>query len=165
MKPKRRMDMKTTIYPGRYTAEVKDDFVVFIIGMRINKLTAVTKWLPVAQAMGPMIKELYQNPEWGFLHSEYSLGWRLITLTQYWRSFDDLEAYARGERHAEAWKNFSQKIGSDGTVGIFHESYQIKKGQCEALYSNMPKYGLGKAFEQILITKEYQTARKRLKKV
>ncbi len=46
------------IFPGRYTAVTDEPFVVFIIGMRINKWWALHKWLPVALAMGPMLKTL-----------------------------------------------------------------------------------------------------------
>ncbi|MBA2443252.1 MAG: DUF4188 domain-containing protein, partial [Rubrobacter sp.] len=55
---------------GRYAAEVEGSFVVFVIGMRINRLLAVRKWVPTARAMGPMLRELYRNPERGFLGSE-----------------------------------------------------------------------------------------------
>ncbi|MCG3005253.1 DUF4188 domain-containing protein, partial [Escherichia coli] len=54
------------IYNGRYTADSEEDMVVFIIGMRINKLFSFSKWLPVFMAMPPMKKELYQNKELGF---------------------------------------------------------------------------------------------------
>ncbi|MEK4732120.1 MULTISPECIES: hypothetical protein [unclassified Paenibacillus] len=35
--------------------------------MRVNRLWAINKWLPVSKAMGP-IRELYMNKEkiWGF---------------------------------------------------------------------------------------------------
>jgi hypothetical protein len=33
----------------RMTAQIKDDFVVFLIGMRINRPLKVWKWLPVAK--------------------------------------------------------------------------------------------------------------------
>jgi hypothetical protein len=39
--------------------------------MRINNLFAVRKWLPTLRAMGPMLKELYQHPEKGFLGGEF----------------------------------------------------------------------------------------------
>ncbi|MDQ0271461.1 DUF4188 domain-containing protein [Cytobacillus purgationiresistens] len=156
--------MNNQLFKGRYTAMVEEDFIVFIIGMRINKFTALSKWVPVAQAMGPMIKELYQNPEWGFLHTEYTIGWRTVMLTQYWRSYDQLEAYAKGKTHSAAWRNFNKKIGADGSVGIFHETYVVEKSGCEAMYSNMPQFGLAKAFNHHLITKDYHTSRQRLKK-
>lgn len=64
------------VIAGRYAAEIEGPFVVFIIGMRINRLWAVHKWMPVGKAMGPMIRELYQNPELGFLGAETFLNWR-----------------------------------------------------------------------------------------
>lgn len=50
----------------RLTANLEGDFVVFLIGMRINKPWKAHKWLPVATAMPRMIKELYRQPELGF---------------------------------------------------------------------------------------------------
>ena len=51
-----------TIQPGRYASRIEGPFVVFLIGFRINRPLAFNKWIPVAQAMGPMLKELYANP-------------------------------------------------------------------------------------------------------
>ena len=33
------------VHPGRYTATIDGEFVVFIIGMRFNKLWKVHQWL------------------------------------------------------------------------------------------------------------------------
>jgi Monooxygenase af470-like len=51
----------------RLTANIEGDFVVFLIGMRINSPLKVHKWLPVATAMPRMLKELQQQPDLGFL--------------------------------------------------------------------------------------------------
>lgn len=150
------------IHKGRHVAAVKGDFVVFVIGMRVNKLLSFSKWIPVFKAMGPMIRELYQNPEIGFLHTEFHFSWRRVTLIQYWKSFDQLEAYAHGRTHLEAWKAFNKNIGDDGSVGIFHESYKIEKGSTEAIYNNMPRIGLGKAYSLASVTKNTQSARDRM---
>jgi fumigallin biosynthesis monooxygenase-like protein len=40
-----------SVFNGRRTAELDGSFVVFIIGMRVNKLWAVHKWFPVARVM------------------------------------------------------------------------------------------------------------------
>jgi len=45
----------STLFPGRFTAQVEGPFVVFIVGMRVNRLLALGRWLPVARAMGPMV--------------------------------------------------------------------------------------------------------------
>jgi Domain of unknown function (DUF4188) len=63
--------------------------------MRINNFFAARKWLPALRAMGPMLRELYQHPEKGFLGGEFFLYWRGPALVQYWRSFEDLERFAR----------------------------------------------------------------------
>ncbi len=33
-----------TIFPGRFTAKYDGSFVVFIIGMRVNRLLQFSKW-------------------------------------------------------------------------------------------------------------------------
>ena len=57
------------IIPARMAAEIEGDFVVFVIGMRINKPWKLHKWLPVFFGMPRMLKELHKRPESGFLGS------------------------------------------------------------------------------------------------
>lgn len=54
------------------------------------------------------------------------------------------------------------KVGNTKAVGIYHETYEIKAGNYESVFGNMPLYGLGKAKKHIPITKDIITARKRL---
>jgi hypothetical protein len=133
--------------------------------MRINRLWAVRKWLPVFKAMVPMITTLIQHPEKGFLGGFTSLSLRGPVMIQYWRSFEDLESFARrpSDPHLEAWKRFNQTVGSDGSVGIWHETYQVQPGQFETLYGNMPRFGLAQAVEHLPATGKRYSARDRLK--
>ena len=71
------------IYKDRMTARMDGDFVVFLIGMRINKPLAVHKYLPVLNAMPKMLTELYTKPELGLIHHEMWFS-RTIILVQYW---------------------------------------------------------------------------------
>ena len=94
-----------------------------------------------------MVADLYlhgTHPELGFLGAQTSFAWRGVTLIQYWRSFEQLVAYAqaRDAAHLPAWKAFNQRVGADGTVGIWHETYRVEAGQYECIYANMPLYGL-----------------------
>lgn len=134
------------IKPERLTASMQGEFVVFLIGMRINQPLKVHKWLPVARAMPQMITELYRQPELGFLHGEAWFS-RTIIMVQYWRSMDQLLAYAKSKTaaHLPAWQAFNQSIGTDGSVGIWHETYSVSPGSHESMYVNMPAFGLGKA--------------------
>ena len=54
-----------SIINKRMAAEIEGDFVVFLIGMRINKPWKLHRWLPVFMAMPKMLKELEQHPEMG----------------------------------------------------------------------------------------------------
>jgi len=139
--------MSGGINKGRFTASFSQPVTVFIIGMRLNRLLRVDKWLPVARAMGPMLRELAARPESGFLGSETMLrDLRTGCLLQYWRDFESLEAYARDrdQSHWPAWTAFNKAVGADGTVGIFHETYVVPAGGYETIYANMPPIGLGR---------------------
>lgn len=153
------------VFPGRYTAHSDQPFVVFIIGMRINRLLAIRKWWPVFKAMAPMISTLMRYPEKGFLGGITTIGWRGPVMIQYWRSFEDLEAFARrpSDPHLEAWKRFNQEVGNDGSVGIWHETYLVQPGNYEVFYGNMPRHGLARAVEHIPVSGRGHTARSRLK--
>lgn len=133
------------IHSARMTARIDGDFVVFLIGMRINRPLAVGKWLPVLRAMPRMIRELTLQPELGFLGAENWFG-RTSLMLQYWRSTELLLAYAkaRESEHLPAWKAFNQRVGTDGSVGIWHETYVMRSGCHESVYINMPPFGLGK---------------------
>jgi len=134
------------IHRERLSARIDGDFVVFLIGMRINQPWKVRKWWPVAAAMPRMIGELQRQPALGFLHAEMWFS-RTIVLVQYWRSMDQLLAYAASKEaaHLPAWKAFNGSVGTDGSVGIWHETYAVAAGASESVYVNMPAFGLGRA--------------------
>jgi hypothetical protein len=140
-----------TIFNGRFTAKVDGPFVVFLIGMRINRWWMPHKWLPVVLTMAPMLKTLNQHPEKGFLRGEFMLYPRGLAIVQYWRTLADLESFARlpSEPHVPAWRSFNRAVGSDGSVGIWHETYQVQAGCYDSVYRNMPSFGLGAAFEHV----------------
>jgi hypothetical protein len=155
---------KDGIYAGRSTAHPQGAYVVFLIGMRINRLLAVRKWGQVVKAMPRMLKELQMHPEYGLLGYEVLLNWRGVTTMQYWRSFDQLHSYAsnRNAAHLPAWAAFNRAIGTDGTVGIWHETYLIEPHHSESIYGNMPPWGASRAFGRIPITGVNDRARQRI---
>ena len=152
------------IFSGRYTATTDKSFVVFLIGMRINQWWRFDKWIPVFSAMTPMLTTLFKHPEKGFLHAEFFWNLSGPVLIQYWRSFEELEEFARqpSEPHLAPWKRFNQAVGSYGIVGIWHETYLVNPGQFECVYSNMPLFGLAAAVEHVEAIGMRETARLRL---
>ena len=146
-------------------ADVKEPLVLFLIGMRVNTLWRVWEWFPAFLAMPTMIAELYKNPELGFLSARTEMAGRTITVIQYWKSFEALEAYAANSerKHRPAWTAFYKRATSGtGAVGIFHETYVIRPGEIESLYVDMPKgFGLGGAVGAKPVTPKTETARER----
>jgi hypothetical protein len=133
------------IQRNRLTATLEGEFVVFLIGMRINALWKLHRWLPVTRAMPRMLAELEAQPELGMLGGEMWFG-RTTILVQYWRSLEQLLAYAADKQasHLPAWKAFNQTLGRSGDVGVWHETYRVSPGHYENIYVNMPAFGLGK---------------------
>ncbi len=135
-----------TTIDKRMAGKLDGDFVVFLIGMRINRWWKLHRWLRVALAMPRMIKELSAHPELGFLGAEQWFG-RTTIMLQYWRSSEALLAYARSRsaEHLPAWRAFNKLVGTNGDVGIWHETYPVHAGEYENVYVNMPQFGLAKA--------------------
>jgi hypothetical protein len=150
----------STIIQKRMTGTLEGEFVVFLIGMRINRWWKVSQWLRVAMAMPRMQRELAQHPELGCLGGMQWFG-RTTILVQYWRSMDALLAYskAKNAQHLPAWQAFNKLVGTNGDVGIWHETYRVRPGDYESIYVNMTPFGLGKAGQ---LTEGRPHARERL---
>lgn len=135
----------TDIRQGRWTADIEGDFVVFLIGARPDKLHLLRSLgdLGGRHGMKHLLNHLMERPEKGLLG--YEMG--LKTIVQYWRSFDHLEAFAkdRNDPHLDAWRRYWQRVGKSGRTGIWHETFLVRAGEYEAIYGNMPPYGLGRA--------------------
>jgi hypothetical protein len=148
---------------GRWTAEIEGDFVVFLIGARINsKLHAlkVMSDLGGRRGMNHMLKYLTEHPEKGLLG--YATAG--LTFIQYWRSFEHLEAFAKDtdDPHLEVWRNYWRRVGTSTRAGIWHETYLVRAGEYEAIYGNMPPHGLGAAASLVPLSGSV-SARQRIK--
>ena len=152
------------VHPGRFSAKIDGDFVVFVIGMRFNRLWKVHRWLPVFFAMPKMLAELDRNPAKGLLGTRMSLGGRTITLIQYWRSFELLEQFASNtdDSHFPAWREYNKQVGKSGDVGVYHETYPISAGSYECVYVNMPVFGLAAVSEHVPVQRRGESARERV---
>jgi hypothetical protein len=149
------------IHPGRWTAELEGDLVVFLIGARFHRPWKVRQWVPVARAMNAMQREIAEHPEVGCLHVENYGALRPVSV-QYWRSFDHLERFARSPdwSHLEAWRSFNRLIRDSGELGIWHESYRVHAGDFEAMYGNMPVVGLAAAGRHVPLSRSSTAARR-----
>lgn len=149
---------------GRMTAALDGDFVVFLIGMRVNKPWKLHKWIPVARAMRPMLRVLSERPDLGLLGVQSFIGIHGPMLVQYWRSVEQLQRFATDASlpHHPAWRAFNRRVGNDGDVGIWHETYLVRAGEYETVYGNMPPFGLARAGQHLPVSARGESARARL---
>jgi hypothetical protein len=156
--------MALKVYAGRYTAHTTEPFIVFVVGMRLNRLREFPKWVMAARAFTSMLKELQRTPDKGFLgglNIAYRGGAGQI---QYWRSFEDLDRFARApaDLHIPAWRRYNKLVGNSGKFGVWHETYLIEPGKYEAIYANSPAIGLGTVLDLVPATGSRETAFRRL---
>jgi Domain of unknown function (DUF4188) len=151
----------------RTTADAKGDVVVLLIGMRINRFRAVQLWLPVMLAMLRMLRDLRKEPERGLLsHVLLTASPRTYYVVQYWESKDKLYGYAAAPDafHHTAWARLNrlERTGKlRGQVGIWHETYVVPEGSYEAIYGDMPAFGLAAAHGQIPLERRGRYAKDR----
>jgi hypothetical protein len=128
-----------------------------------NPLCKNQKFQPFARAMPRMIAELAADPAAGYLGGSFWFGFPTVSI-QYWRSFEDLERYAKdaARAHRPAWAAFNRAIGSNGDVGIWHETYRVRPGDIECVYNNMPPFGLGAATRLVPASGRRESAAGRL---
>ena len=152
---------------SRTTADAKGDVVVLLIGMRINRFWAVHLWLPVMLAMFRMLRELEKDPERGLLSRVLlTASPRTYYVVQYWESKEKLYAYASATDafHHKAWAALNRKERGGrlrGQVGIWHEAYVVPEGSYEAIYGDMPAFGLAAAHGQIPLDRRGRYAKDR----
>ena len=128
----------------RLTVKRDEGFVLFLIGMRVNKWWMLPVVWAVAASMTRMMRELVTDPSLGLLSSEGYFG-RTTMMVQYWRSFEDLDRYAHAKerQHLPTWRQWIKKW-AEGAVGIYHETYVVEPDSYECVYHHMPPFGLGR---------------------
>ncbi|MBD2892457.1 DUF4188 domain-containing protein [Actinomadura nitritigenes] len=148
---------------GRFSVKNDQDVVVFLVGIRVNKLRAVRKWVPVIRALRPMLRQAEADTESGLLgYRVLRVGRRETVALQYWRTFDDLMAFADGATHRRAWRDFYALATDGAAVGLWHETYVVPAGRYEAIYGIVPPLGLASFRTLLPVGRRNDGARTRL---
>lgn len=141
-------DQPDEIQLGKFAADNTGQVVVLLLGIRINRWRRPAHWLPLLLAMPAALRELKAQPHGGLLGYRLFLGPgpRQAMLLQYWRSVDDVHAFAHhpASSHRAAqqrlWRHYA---AAGGAVGIWHEILPLAEGAYHGLYGNMPPTGIG----------------------
>ncbi|MFJ3787377.1 DUF4188 domain-containing protein [Kitasatospora sp. NPDC090091] len=162
------VDVSAKPNPGYTTADATGDTVVLLIGMRINRFWAVHHWVPVMTAMFRMLYELARAPERG-LRGRILLtaSPRTYYVVQYWESKEKLYQYSAAPDafHRKAWGIANRKVKAGKTrqhVGLWHETYVVPEGSYEAIYFDMPPFGLAAAHGALPVERRGRRAADRL---
>lgn len=156
----------------RVTHAYEGPLAVFLIGLRVHKPWRLGVVGPTLLAMPKMIAELEQNKAAADRGEEESLGYfgsRLTvhglatTTIQWWRSVDDIYAYASAPSmtHRPAWLAFHRAARQDpSAVTIWHETYAVSAA--ESLYAGPAPFGLADVAGTVPVGRRGETARERL---
>lgn len=166
--------MPTRVAGQRRTHAYEGDLALFLIGMTVNKPWRPRVWVPTAQAMGPMLRELTDNRAaaergeatwWGFYRAHTLAGLRGPTVVQFWRAVEDIYRYASDTEaaHRPAWAAFSRRARAHpDVVGIWHETYAVTADGHESIYHSVPEMGLGAEAGTVPVARRGERARERL---
>lgn len=152
------------VFTGRYTASGDEDVTVFLIGMRFNQPWRIDRAWPVFTAMPKMLIHLGKTAYPGLLGYEMWFG-RTTNLVMYWRSPEELQAFAADPEapHLKPWRRFMKESKEHPAVGIWHETYRVPAQDREAVYVNMPEFGLAKATRHVPVAPGLSTAKARMR--
>jgi hypothetical protein len=62
---------------------------------------------------------------------------------KYWRSIEDLHAFAHGPLHREGWEWWNRTLKEHPHLAIYHEVFAVNSKNWETIYTNCEPTGLG----------------------
>ena len=158
----------------RLTHAYEGPLAVFLIGVRVHKPWRLGILGPTLAAMPRMMVELEKNKaaaergeaeSLGYLGSRSTVHLMATTMIQYWRSTEDLYAYANAAEHAHrpAWTEFYKVAKADpSAVTIWHETYSVEAQGAESVYAGPQPFGLARVAGVLPVGRRGESARQRM---
>jgi hypothetical protein len=113
------------------------------LGIQVKRSTA---WLFARRLRSEIVAEARRAVAdgAGLLNSEsFSISINHFGVLQYWRSFDDLEAWSHRPPHAQWWRKAVERMRLKRDLGVYHESFLVRAQDIESIYMDCRQTGLG----------------------
>jgi hypothetical protein len=79
----------------------------------------------------------------GLLESQaFAIGINHFGFLQYWRSFEELDAWSRREPHSDWWGAAVQRMRLKQDLGVYHETFLVDARDVESIFLNCHPTGL-----------------------
>ena len=130
---------------NRTTARLPEDMAelcLLRLGIQVRRLTAFPYVARLKRAIERSAREA-KDSNAGLLQSDlFRIAWNHFGLIQYWRSFQDLEAWSHKAPHADWWREAAERLRTKGDLGIYHETFLVPAESIESIYMNAMPTGL-----------------------
>jgi hypothetical protein len=112
------------------------------LGIQVRRLRALLYAARLGRAIDRSAAEAVASGA-GLLRSErFAVSRTHFGVLQYWRSFEDLEAWSHRPPHSEWWRAAVERMRTRGDFGVYHETFLVPRDQIETIYMNCPPTGL-----------------------
>ncbi len=112
-------------------------FCLIRIGLIVHRWRAVPFAWKMGRAIERAVREGPERPG-GLLSSErILLSWSHFGYLQYWRSVEDLLAWAHVSPHTDWWRQALERQRTRQDFAIYHETFVASPGGFEAIYLNL----------------------------
>ena len=114
------------------------------VGIQVRRASA---WLFARRLRSRIIAESHHAlaEDAGLLCSEsfaFSIGH--VGFLQYWRGFDEMEAWTHRPPHSEWWRGAVDRMRVKRDLGIYHEAFLVRAAEIESIYLDCEPTGLGR---------------------
>jgi hypothetical protein len=112
------------------------------LGIQVKSLSALAFAFRLRSAIAANAGEAIATGA-GLLNSQsFAIAINHFGVLQYWRSFDELEAWSRRAPHSEWWRSAVERMRTRQDLGVYHETFLVKAVEIESIYLDCRPTGL-----------------------
>jgi hypothetical protein len=112
------------------------------LGFQVRRLSALPFAVRLGRAIDRAAAEAMKADAGLFGSERFGIAWNHFGVLQYWRSFDELEAWSHRAPHSEWWRAAVERGRTRKDLGIYHEVFLVPRQQVESIYLDCRPAGL-----------------------